>query len=77
MLNIDIEIDNEVDVDACGGSNVTIDYHVPVMMNECCDLLNIRPGGVYVDCTMGGGGHTRAILERGGRVIGIDQDPDS
>jgi len=47
------------------------------MMNECCDLLNIRPGGVYVDCTMGGGGHTRAILERGGRVIGIDQDPDS
>jgi len=76
-LNIDIEIDNEVDVDAGGGSNVTIDYHVPVMMNECCNLLNIRPGGVYVDCTMGGGGHTRAILERGGRVIGIDQDPDS
>jgi 16S rRNA (cytosine1402-N4)-methyltransferase len=77
MSNIDIEIDNEVDLDAGGGSNVTIDYHVPVMMNECCDLLNIRPGGVYVDCTMGGGGHTRAILERGGRVIGIDQDPDS
>ena len=58
-------------------SNSSIDYHVPVMMNECCDLLNIKPGCVYVDCTMGGGGHTRAILERGGKVIGIDQDPDS
>jgi len=75
LSNTDIDFDDEADVGS--RSNVTIDYHVPVMMNECCDLLNIRPGGVYVDCTMGGGGHTRAILERGGRVIGIDQDPDS
>lgn len=77
MSNTDIDFDDEVDVGTGGGSNITIDYHVPVMMNECCDLLNIRPRGIYVDCTMGGGGHTRAILERGGRVIGIDQDPDS
>ena len=77
MVNSDVDFDDDVDVGTGGGSNVTIDYHIPVMMNECCDLLNIRPGGVYVDCTMGGGGHTRAILERGGRVIGIDQDPDS
>ena len=52
-------------------------YHVPVMLEECCKYLNIVPGGVYVDCTLGGGGHTKAILERGGKVIGIDQDPDA
>ena len=53
------------------------DYHLPVMLNECCDNLSIKEGGVYVDCTMGGGGHTKAILERGGNVIGLDQDPDA
>jgi 16S rRNA (cytosine1402-N4)-methyltransferase len=47
------------------------------MKDECCKYLNIIPGGVYVDCTLGGGGHTKAILQRGGRVIGIDQDPDA
>lgn len=47
------------------------------MKDECCDYLNIRPGGVYVDCTLGGGGHTKAILDRGGHVIGFDQDPDA
>ncbi|KAJ1437212.1 MraW methylase family-domain-containing protein [Ochromonadaceae sp. CCMP2298] len=52
-------------------------YHVPVMRDECCDLLKIKEGGVYVDCTLGGGGHTKAILERGGSVIGLDQDPDA
>lgn len=53
------------------------DYHFPVMINECCEMLNIQHGKVYVDCTLGGGGHTKAILERGGFVIGIDQDPDA
>ena len=43
------------------------------MMHECCDYLQIKPGGLYVDCTLGGGGHTKAILDRGGRVIGLDQ----
>lgn len=34
-------------------------YHIPVMVNECCSLLDIQVGGVYVDCTLGGGGHSR------------------
>jgi 16S rRNA (cytosine1402-N4)-methyltransferase len=53
------------------------EYHYPVMIKECCEYLNVKEGGVYVDCTMGGGGHSRAILERGGKVIGLDQDPDA
>ena len=52
-------------------------YHVPVMLNECCDALLWKDNGVYVDCTLGGGGHTSEILHRGCRVIGIDQDPDA
>jgi 16S rRNA (cytosine1402-N4)-methyltransferase len=52
-------------------------YHTPVMLKECIENLNIQSNGVYVDCTMGGGGHTRAILEAGGRVIGLDQDSDA
>lgn len=52
-------------------------YHVPVMKEECLKYLDVKPGGTYIDCTMGGGGHTRAILERGGKVIGLDQDPDA
>eukprot|EP01032_Pedospumella_encystans_P017702 gene17702-20164_t len=57
--------------------NPDYSYHYPVMKDECCDYLNIKAGGVYVDCTLGGGGHTKAILDRGGYVIGIDQDPDA
>jgi 16S rRNA (cytosine1402-N4)-methyltransferase len=53
------------------------DYHLPVMLNECCNNLCIKEDGIYVDCTMGGGGHTKEILERGGNVIGLDQDPDA
>lgn len=52
-------------------------YHIPVLLNECCEYLDIKQNGLYVDCTLGGGGHTREILQRGGRVIGLDQDPDS
>jgi 16S rRNA (cytosine1402-N4)-methyltransferase len=43
------------------------------MKEECCKYLNVIAGGLYVDCTMGGGGHTKEILKRGGLVIGIDQ----
>eukprot|EP01038_Epipyxis_sp_PR26KG_P012978 gene12978-17403_t len=57
--------------------NADYSYHLPVMKKECCDYLNIKSGGIYVDCTLGGGGHTRAILERGGFVVGLDQDPDA
>lgn len=55
-------------------------YHVPVLLNETLDGLNIKPDGVYVDVTFGGGGHSWAILERlgkGGRLFGFDQDEDA
>ncbi|MBI1222163.1 MAG: 16S rRNA (cytosine(1402)-N(4))-methyltransferase RsmH [Bacteroidetes bacterium] len=54
-------------------------YHVPVMLSECLDGLNINPGGIFVDVTFGGGGHSRAILERldTGRLIAFDQDDDA
>lgn len=49
------------------------------MLQECMDGLDIKPGGVYVDVTFGGGGHTKAILDRvgEGQVVGFDQDPDA
>lgn len=55
-------------------------YHKPVMLDECIDGLNIRPDGVYVDVTFGGGGHSRAILERlgdEGRLYAFDRDSDA
>ena len=55
-------------------------YHLPVMLNECIEGLNIRPDGTYVDATFGGGGHSRAILSllgEGGRLIAFDQDADA
>jgi 16S rRNA (cytosine1402-N4)-methyltransferase len=39
-------------------------YHIPVLFNECIEALNIKPNGIYVDCTFGGGGHSRGILEK-------------
>lgn len=58
-------------------SLVDYSYHTPVMLKECCDNLNVTNGSIFIDCTMGGGGHSRAIISRGGRVVGIDQDPDA
>ncbi|HEY0065746.1 MAG TPA: 16S rRNA (cytosine(1402)-N(4))-methyltransferase RsmH [Flavisolibacter sp.] len=55
-------------------------YHIPVLLNETVEYLAIKPGGVYVDCTFGGGGHSRAILEKldaSGRLIAFDQDADA
>lgn len=54
-------------------------YHVPVMVREVLTLLAPERGGVYFDGTLGGGGHTEAILEAGddARVIGVDQDPEA
>lgn len=52
-------------------------YHVPVMLQECMEYLNVTPGKVYLDGTLGGGGHTHEILKRGGKVIALDQDPDA
>lgn len=57
----------------------SLPYHVPVMLSQCLDGLNIRKDGVYVDVTFGGGGHSKAILERleTGKLIAFDQDPDA
>lgn len=55
-------------------------YHIPVLLNESIDGLDIRPGGIYVDVTFGGGGHSREILRRldgTGRLFSFDQDPDA
>ena len=51
-------------------------YHDPVMVGEVIEGLRVRQGGIYVDCTMGEGGHAEAILEAGGQVIGLDADPE-
>lgn len=48
--------------------------HVTVLLNETVDSINVKKGGIYADFTLGGGGHTSLILERGGHVIGIDRD---
>ena len=55
-------------------------YHIPVMLEEALEGLALRPEGTYVDVTFGGGGHSRAILERlgeGGRLLAFDQDEDA
>lgn len=56
------------------------DYHEPVLLQDCVDALRIRPDGTYVDVTFGGGGHSRAILERlgpAGSLIAFDRDRDA
>ncbi|HEY0298860.1 MAG TPA: 16S rRNA (cytosine(1402)-N(4))-methyltransferase RsmH [Arachidicoccus sp.] len=55
-------------------------YHISVLYQESLDALQIKPNGVYVDCTFGGGGHSKGILERlnsEGRLIAFDQDDDA
>ena len=52
-------------------------FHIPVLTKEILNYLNLKKGGVYIDCTVGGGGHSKAILEKiypHGLLIGIDQD---
>lgn len=56
------------------------EYHIPVMLDEALAGLALHPDGTYVDVTFGGGGHSRAILERlgeGGRLLAFDQDEDA
>lgn len=59
--------------------SATPTYHVPVLLNESIDGLDLKDGGRYVDVTMGGGGHSREILRRlnGGKLYSFDQDPDA
>ena len=55
-------------------------YHVPVLLNEVIDGLRINAEGIYVDCTFGGGGHSKAILEHlgaKGKLVAFDQDADA
>ncbi|PWS26434.1 16S rRNA (cytosine(1402)-N(4))-methyltransferase [Pedobacter yonginense] len=55
-------------------------YHIPVMLQPCIDGLDIKPDGVYVDVTFGGGGHSKEILKHlgpNGTLIAFDQDPDA
>lgn len=55
-------------------------YHIPVLLNEVIEYLNIKAEGIYVDCTFGGGGHSKAILKKlseHGRLIAFDQDEDA
>ncbi len=54
-------------------------HHIPVLFNESIDSLNIKPDGIYVDCTSGGGGHSTAIAKRltTGRLIAVDRDPQA
>lgn len=58
----------------------TIPGHTPVLLREVLEALNVQPGGRYIDCTLGAGGHASAILERsspGGQLLGLDADPDA
>ena len=55
-------------------------YHVPVLLKEAVDALTVKEDGVYVDCTFGGGGHSKEILRRlsaQGKLVAFDQDADA
>lgn len=57
-----------------------VSYHIPVLLAETIEGLNIQPDGIYVDCTFGGGGHAKAILEKlsaKGKLVAFDQDDDA
>jgi len=62
------------------GSRLPTVTHTPVLLKEAVDALAVQPGGRYIDCTLGAGGHAAAILEQsspGGQVLGIDADPEA
>ncbi len=59
---------------------VMSEYHIPVMLEECIEALDIKPDGTYIDVTYGGGGHSKAILAKlgkKGRLVAFDQDADA
>lgn len=66
--------------DKTDNTTIATTYHVPVLLGESVDGLNIKPGGIYVDVTFGGGGHSREILSRltdGAHLYSFDQDADA
>lgn len=52
-------------------------YHNPVLLQEAVAFLAVQPGKKYIDCTLGGGGHSQLIIQQGGIVLGLDQDPEA
>ena len=67
-------------IDNITSTDSTNDYHIPVMLHECIEALKISPDGVYVDCTFGGGGHSKEILRHlgpNGKLYVFDQDSDA
>lgn len=59
---------------------MSTEYHIPILLNEVIEALHINPDGIYVDCTFGGGGHSKAILSKlstKGKLIAFDQDDDA
>lgn len=52
-------------------------YHIPILLEEVISGLNIKAEGLYIDATLGGGGHTEEMLKHGGRVLGLDRDDDA
>jgi 16S rRNA (cytosine1402-N4)-methyltransferase len=54
-----------------------IDYHTSVLLHETIEWVNVQAGKLYIDATLGGGGHTAEILSLGGKVLGIDQDQEA
>ncbi len=61
-------------------SNILTPTHTPVLLEETIRALTVQPGGRYIDCTLGSGGHAAAILEHslpGGQLLGIDADPEA
>lgn len=63
--------------DSYQDKQLTSEYHIPVLLNEVLEGLQIKPDGIYVDCTFGGGGHSKAILEKldlKARLVAFDQD---
>jgi 16S rRNA (cytosine1402-N4)-methyltransferase len=61
-------------------TNQPVNYHTPVLLKEAVAGLNIKPDGIYVDCTFGGGGHSSYILQglnENGRLYVFDQDADA
>jgi 16S rRNA (cytosine1402-N4)-methyltransferase len=71
-------MDNEKNITVTDSSSP--EYHVPVLLRQTLDGLAIKPGGIYVDCTFGGGGHAKELLQQlnaEGKLFAFDQDADA